>query len=389
MSEYPKVFISYAHIDKAYEQQILKFANYLRNEQEIDANVDLYEEAPPEGWPRWMENQVIQSDYVLVVCSQIYENKFYHRDEGKGVKWEGALLYNSLYEMGPHNTKFIPVYFNSDDLSHILPPLKQYTHYCISDSEEVQKLCNRIHGIRSVEKPQVRKKTTLPHKEAKTLFYSSPIKIELWNKAKWRGALYCYEPGKLPILGLVYTNLEAGNAIFEDWRRRYGDSYVDDYIRVDFIIPPFPKNNYVMKESGYNYGKGYHIHIGPNVEKTVQILDVIRKENSRDWNELMFLSRFCWMDTTPGVNHREAFIKEVREYGEFKLCPVSYSNIPKTRQEYNGTCDPYDVIRNDSKGVLLKSVHTKAGVDLRRDRDICGAVLNKPGIQRAYPIDIG
>lgn len=48
MSEHPKVFISYSHQNVEYENKILEFANRLRSEG-IDANIDLYEEAPAEG----------------------------------------------------------------------------------------------------------------------------------------------------------------------------------------------------------------------------------------------------------------------------------------------------------------------------------------------------
>ena len=71
MSENPKVFISYSHEDALFEQTVLNFTNKLRSEG-IDANIDLYEEVPAEGWPRWMDNQIRIADYVLVVCTKSY-----------------------------------------------------------------------------------------------------------------------------------------------------------------------------------------------------------------------------------------------------------------------------------------------------------------------------
>lgn len=76
MSENPKVFISYSHQDEGYEKKVLSFANRLRSEG-IDANIDLYEEAPKEGWPRWMENQILWADYVVVLASKSYYDKCY------------------------------------------------------------------------------------------------------------------------------------------------------------------------------------------------------------------------------------------------------------------------------------------------------------------------
>lgn len=74
MSEHPKVFISYSHQNVEYENKILEFANHLRAEG-IDANIDLYEEAPAEEWSRWMENQINNSDFVLIeIVSHITKN---------------------------------------------------------------------------------------------------------------------------------------------------------------------------------------------------------------------------------------------------------------------------------------------------------------------------
>ena len=85
MNKNPKVFISYSHQDADYENKVLEFSNKLRSEG-IDASVDLYEESPSEGWPRWMENQIRESDFVLVLCSKSYYDKMYSDNKGKGIQ---------------------------------------------------------------------------------------------------------------------------------------------------------------------------------------------------------------------------------------------------------------------------------------------------------------
>ncbi|MFR4610519.1 MAG: toll/interleukin-1 receptor domain-containing protein [Anaerostipes hadrus] len=109
MSEHPKVFISYSHQNVEYENKILEFANRLRSEG-IDANIDLYEEAPAEGWPRWMENQINNSDFVLVANSKSYYEKCYSDNKGKGISWEVNIVYQHIYDASTINTKFIPVF---------------------------------------------------------------------------------------------------------------------------------------------------------------------------------------------------------------------------------------------------------------------------------------
>ena len=76
MDNNPKVFISYAHKNQAYEDKVLELENRLRSEG-IDAMIAQYEEAPPEGWPRWMEHQIIESEFVLVLCEDTYNQKLY------------------------------------------------------------------------------------------------------------------------------------------------------------------------------------------------------------------------------------------------------------------------------------------------------------------------
>ena len=106
-----KVFISYAWEDESFSQAILEFSNKLRANG-IDANIDQYEENPDMGWPIWMEQQIETSDYVLVVATKTYLDKFLQLQQGKGVSWEISSIYQSLYNLQGHNDKFIPIVFN-------------------------------------------------------------------------------------------------------------------------------------------------------------------------------------------------------------------------------------------------------------------------------------
>ena len=60
-NENPIVFISYSQDSVTFADQVLAFSNKLRSEG-IDTILDQYEEAPPEGWPRWMENSINKAD---------------------------------------------------------------------------------------------------------------------------------------------------------------------------------------------------------------------------------------------------------------------------------------------------------------------------------------
>lgn len=72
---HPKVFISYSHDSPEHKDRVLHLSDRLRADG-IDCNIDQYETSPPEGWPRWMVNQIEEADFVLVVCTETYERRF-------------------------------------------------------------------------------------------------------------------------------------------------------------------------------------------------------------------------------------------------------------------------------------------------------------------------
>jgi TIR domain len=68
-SDPPKVLISYSHDSPEHKDRVLVLSNRLRGEG-IDCTIDQYLLVPPEGWPRWMEKQIRESDFVLMVCTE-------------------------------------------------------------------------------------------------------------------------------------------------------------------------------------------------------------------------------------------------------------------------------------------------------------------------------
>lgn len=258
-----KVFISYAWEDETFSKKVLNFANKLR-EHGIDANIDQYEENPDMGWPVWMENQIENSDYVLIVSTKTYMEKFKQHQEGEGVSWEISSIYQSLYNLKGHNDKFIPIVFDNSDISFIVKALQPYTHYNVSTNFE--KLENRIKGIPNIKKPPVTI-TPLPYKERKTLFISNPINIEAWDKAKWSGVCFLNIRGCW-LIGLIFKgDKKSALQIFDEWQN-YPN--LNDYIYVSFIegnIDKLPPN-------------GYTCLISPNIEKHLNVLKSFRKEKN-------------------------------------------------------------------------------------------------------------
>lgn len=84
----PRVFLSYSHDSAAHGELVLALADQLRADG-IDALVDQYEVAPPQGWPRWMDHHLRESDFVLVICTETYLRRARgEEDPGHGKRCE-------------------------------------------------------------------------------------------------------------------------------------------------------------------------------------------------------------------------------------------------------------------------------------------------------------
>ena len=174
----PKVFISYSHNDDRpdYKDRVLELANRLRADG-IDCNIDQYEESPPEGWPRWMLNQIDWANFVLIACTQEYERRFRGNEakgKGKGGTWEGGVIIDEIYHSQGNNSKFIPIALNLEDSQYIPSPLRSATHYNIDNDSGYEQLCRRLRNQPKINKPSLGKLQTLPPRDRKQNFMSIP-----------------------------------------------------------------------------------------------------------------------------------------------------------------------------------------------------------------------
>jgi hypothetical protein len=260
-----EVFISYSHDSVEHVQRVLSLSNKLRDGG-VDCILDQYESAPPEGWPRWMDKKIRDSEFVLMICTETYYKRVMgdeEADKGLGIRWEGNLIYQHIYNAGVLNAKFIPVIFTTKDRQYIPTPLQGVTFYGLDSKDGYHDLYYRLLGIPKVEKPPLGKKRVLPHKEVKTdmaMFLSSPIDVELWDKAKWRGVFYMLYPDRSPILSLAFENEGAAKKIFEGWHERIGRNDQYEELRIAIIEGDIPKCD-----------KGYSVHIGSDFENIINI----------------------------------------------------------------------------------------------------------------------
>jgi hypothetical protein len=166
----PKVLISYSHDTPEHAQHVLELANRLRADG-IDSIIDQYAVAPAEGWPRWIEKQIRDSDFVVMVCTEIYYARVMGEEEpgiGRGVRWEGHLIYQAIYNAESMNTKFIPVLFESGKYAHIPAPVQSTTFYFAQTEDGYEDLYRRLTNQPRALKPALGKLRSLPAVERKS-----------------------------------------------------------------------------------------------------------------------------------------------------------------------------------------------------------------------------
>ncbi|SHK42751.1 SEFIR domain-containing protein [Fibrobacter sp. UWH5] len=308
-----KVFISYAH-EPSINGKVFDFANRLRTEFAIDAEIDQYEEAPAEGWPKWMMRQIQESVFVLVVASKLYNERasdFSGSKEGAGVKWETNMVLQELYLNPASNTKYIPILFNEFDTINIPLPLQPYTYYDVTDPDQLNKLVNRLKGLSKSKRPPLGSKVdideSLDAKPRKSLFFSTIIDVDLWNEAKWGGVVYAsFQDGsEPPTMALFFANYEYGRKIFEGWKNVFGQNDVNDEIRISIVED-------IFAEKPMAYG----VSIGSNPRVIADKMSTIGMDLHNDLQINLSRIHFMYPTTTENLDR---FKRDCKQHKKFNL----------------------------------------------------------------------
>ena len=128
-----KVFISYSHDSQPHRDYVRGIADRLRKDG-LDCVIDQYINGfPPEGWLRWMEDQVEAADFVLLVCTETYLRRYRGKETngGNGVTFEGVVISQTLYNGYYQNTKFVPLLPEGGDFAHVPLSLQAYSTYTL------------------------------------------------------------------------------------------------------------------------------------------------------------------------------------------------------------------------------------------------------------------
>jgi hypothetical protein len=358
-----EVFISYSWDSDEHINAVREFADRLRSEG-IDAIIDQYEESPPDGWPRWMDKKIRDSRLVLLVCTEDYYKGVMGEASPKtrlGVRWEGGLIYQHLYNEGI-NQKFIPVLFKDGDKKFIPTPVQSATHYRVDTSQGYDKLYARLLNRPTSKKPKLGPIWPMPKREVKTdlsMYVTGPINVDLWNEARWRGTIFLFFENAPPALGLAFRNEKAARQIFEDWHKRYGQGDKFEELRISII-------------EGEITGEqpGYTVHVSVDFENTVRryrasglTIDV---ENSM----FAMISRINRMNPAPGSKNLGYFKDAYRHYKTYTLIPAILSSDDSSAKPI------LDL------GIFKNTIHFRQASDIDPEHDPDAPALGMGTIER-------
>ena len=158
----PKAFVSYSWDDDNHKKWVAQLATRLRHDG-VEVILDQWHLIPGDQLPEFMEREIRDNDYVLIICTSNY--KFKSDKRSGGVGYEGDIMTAEVFSKG-NDRKFIPI-LASGSWEDASPSWLQGKYYIDLSSASTfergyEDLITTILGIRP-QVPLLGKKPNLPN----------------------------------------------------------------------------------------------------------------------------------------------------------------------------------------------------------------------------------
>ena len=127
---------------------------------------------------QWMQQQIEDADFVLMVCTETYQRRVSGREDhgvGRGVVWEGKIIYSLLYRQESPPSKFVPLLLKDGQPDHIPSPLGGHTFFFAETDDGYAALYRHLTGLPEAERPRLARVEAL---ERRKPLYD---RFALWN----------------------------------------------------------------------------------------------------------------------------------------------------------------------------------------------------------------
>lgn len=151
---FPKVFISYSHDDSNHKKWVLELATKLRNSG-IDAIIDQWDLNAGDDLPKFMEKNLRESDYVLMICTNKYVKK---ANSGLGGVGYEKMIITSEFMKSIDSNKIIPI-IRQNGTNKVPTFLKSKIYIDMSYHKDFEfsfdELIRKIHNAPLYKKPKI------------------------------------------------------------------------------------------------------------------------------------------------------------------------------------------------------------------------------------------
>ena len=149
----PKAFVSYSWDDDAHKEWVADLATKLRSDG-VDITLDQWDMVPGDQLTSFMEKEIRENNYVLIICTPNYKIKSDQRKGGVG--YEGDIMTTEVLAERDHR-KFIPILARSSWNESAPSWLKGKVYVDLSTEEKYEinypDLTTTIHGTRPSAPP--------------------------------------------------------------------------------------------------------------------------------------------------------------------------------------------------------------------------------------------
>lgn len=184
MNENPKVFISYSWDNDSHKSWVASLATRLRSDG-VDVRLDQWHSVPGDQLPSFMEREIKENEFVLIICTPNYKVKSDNRRGGVG--YEGDIMTAEVFT-SKNDRKFIPI-LKEGNWSNSAPSWLAGKYYIDLSKKDVfedqyHDLLITLHGKRKTAPPigpvpDLIKKETRPSRgKITSTWINEPIKIE-------------------------------------------------------------------------------------------------------------------------------------------------------------------------------------------------------------------
>ncbi len=180
----PTAFLSYSWESEEHKNWVRALSTRLRNDG-INAKLDQWHAVPGDQLPQFMEREIRENDYVLIICTPHYRKK--SDDRTGGVGYEGDVMTAEVY-LSKNDRKYIPILAKGEWNEASPSWLRGKYGIDLRDGSDFQRgyddLITTIHGTRAApppigSKPLGKKATPAPYVAP----ISSPVSVTASSKS--------------------------------------------------------------------------------------------------------------------------------------------------------------------------------------------------------------